>query len=104
MVAGVVLDVALHGALAVGAIAQDGPGDEVPAEGLGQQVGGVLAQVQGAGGEVPQGHLALAGFVDGLDLLALGVLQGDMEGVVGAEGRQVAGDGLAALKDRFIGP
>ena len=80
---GVVLDEELHGALAVGAVAADGGGDEVPAEEAGAFVGGDFAEVEGAVGEVVEGAFALLGLVDAEAGAELGVEEVGEEDVVG---------------------
>ena len=60
----VVGDEELQRARAMGAvIAEDGWGDQLPAQGLADQEGGGFAVCQGVVGEIPQGLLALLRFI-----------------------------------------
>lgn len=86
VVGGVVLDEELECAGAIGGVgAVDGGGDECVAEGFVDEVGGYFALVECAVGKVPEGALAVAGFVD-CEKPGLGMVYPDQHGVVGAIG------------------
>ena len=99
---GVVLDEVLDRSDAVGAIADDGEGDEVPFEDFAEEVGGVFPLVEGTRGEVPEGHLAVAGLVDG-EPFPLAKTDPGQEGVVGAVRSEFAGEELALGKEIVSG-
>src|SRR5207248_6266924 len=58
--------------------------DEVPVEGLADEVGGVLAPVEGAVGEVAQGRFTPLGLVDSVTAAGVGMAETDEEDVVRA--------------------
>ena len=91
---GIVFHEELGRADAVGAVADDGEGDEIPAQHLAQQVGGVLPFVKRARGKIPQGNLAANGFINGFALPSVERQLGE-KGVVGSGGSQVASDEFA---------
>jgi hypothetical protein len=103
VVFGVVLDELLQRAGAVGAIlAQDGEGDDAPAQRLADQPGSHFAPRQAVLGEVPQRLLALLRFVHGRHLGPI-VLHADQKGVVAAKHKLPFQLDLAGLEDSLQG-
>jgi hypothetical protein len=96
----VVLNVKLHRTIAVGAVSDDGLGDEAPTQGLSQEVRGIFPLVERAAGEVPEGYLSLARLVDGFDLLSVLSLEADEKRVVGAMRNQVTRNRLSCLQEQ----
>ena len=84
---GIAVDEELDAARPARPVAQDGGRHDAPTEGLADDKGGGLALAEGAGGEVPEGILAAARFVDGGDLLPA-VMHCDQKCIVGAVWQQ----------------
>ena len=74
-------------AAAQAVFAHDGRRHQVPAQGLADHVGGVLALVQGAGGKIVQRRLAVARLVDGVTFAGLRVRHLEEENVIRTGGQ-----------------
>ena len=94
----VVLDELLDRADAVRPLADQGEGNQAPAQDFAEQVGSTLPLVQSAVGKIPQRGFAVPRLVNAQRFLAI---QGnvDDECVVGTQSRQLAGEDFATAQN-----